>query len=344
MQWLGQFQVVTKLPDVIPISYDFLPSQEIGVSILAEWQERNKIKFPRSMTSGIYFVFKGPDIHAPAVGAAFRVPVHSACLAIVARVLKWRKPYLDSEYSRGLRLPTNIQQLYDALREAKRRQSNILVNIEWPNLYHGARSQWSGAWLPELGKEWLSADPVFILDSVGWTATILSLLRPLFEQPAAPEFGITGSYMGEKKHTFGQSKFENLPVTVYDGIRDNLDIHSVQSLRMCSSKVRKSIVLTPRFWRDRLLNGEAVPWLWDIDARQVKNFSLANDWGALVQALRMPGRYNDDRLPIGLRNRIRIFTIIAEIRLELLEPLKAALKCFCVWVGEYRDGSIIAVL
>ncbi|KAF3314701.1 hypothetical protein TWF173_004514 [Orbilia oligospora] len=277
MQWLGHFQVVTKLPDVIPISYDFLPSQEIGVSILAEWQERNKIKFPRSMTSGIYFVFKGPDIHAPAVGAAFRVPVHSACLAIVARVMNWRKPYLDSEYSRDLRVPTNIQQLYDALREAKRRQSNILVNIEWPNLYHGARSQWSAAWLPELGKEWLSADPVFILDSTGWTATILSLLRPLFEQPAAPEFGITG----EKNYTFGHSKFEDLPVTVYDGIRDNLDIHSVQSLRMCSSKVRKSIVLTPRFWRDRLLNGEAVPWLWDIDARQVKNFSLANDWGAL---------------------------------------------------------------
>ncbi|KAK6508697.1 hypothetical protein TWF506_010775 [Arthrobotrys conoides] len=329
MEWIREFQVITVLPDVVPIQYDFVPDYAIGISIQGVWNEYDTVAFPRSVTGSIYRMLGDPDVHIPSAGVAFRVPVHTACLAITARLLAWRRPYTDSAYARAFGIPTNIQQLYDAIKEAKRRQSSVLVNIEWPHLYYGARSQWSTPWMAELGQEWLAANPIYVPDYIEYTATILSLLRPPFRpfpQPAATRLsngvaaphtnGIASGLTSPPSH---HSTFETLPGPVYDEIRDNLDIHSIQCLRSCSSKVRNSIALTPRFWKDRLLSGEAVPWLWDIDTAQVELADVDNDWGGLVRALRMPGRYLDQRLPIGLRNRIRIFKIVEEIRLRCEE-------------------------
>ncbi|KAK6332976.1 hypothetical protein TWF718_010803 [Orbilia javanica] len=307
--WTGDFQVITRLPDIIPTQYDFLPDFPISVSPRAYWRLRNQVSFPLAMTGGSYTVFDDLSNHAPGHGIVFRVPAHSACLTILDRLLAWRRPYRNSSYPRVQGLPTDIQQIYDAIQQAKDEESDLLVNIEWPNLYLNARHYWNEPWLCELGKEWFAADPINITDP---TPTIISWLQPL-PQPAqsAPT-----QHNALAPQTGNLSPIEALPATVHDGIRDSLDIQSAESLRRCSSTMHNALKLTPRFWRTKLLRGEAVPWLWDLDIRQVEVFDVAHDWSGLIRELKRPDLYNDNRLPIGLRNRIRIFRIIEEIRLR----------------------------
>ena len=85
---------------------------------------------------------------------------------------------------------------------------------------------------------------------------------------------------------------------------------------------------SPNFWRFRLTNqlGRSHPWLWDIDVAMCKAKDLEPlrtgttkwDWERLVRALAQkdvfePGGSMADGVPLGLRNRRRIWRMIEDI-------------------------------
>lgn len=84
-------------------------------------------------------------------------------------------------------------------------------------------------------------------------------------------------------------------------------------------------------WCDALLSSDAFPWLWDLAADTVREKQRAGtwDWERLVRALAQvtihEPRDETLRLPLGLRNRRRIWRLLEEARLDdVAGPAEAA--------------------
>lgn len=78
-------------------------------------------------------------------------------------------------------------------------------------------------------------------------------------------------------------------------------------------------ILSPRHWRLALLDGTVLPWLWDLDAKASDPYEPdVWDWELLVRMLAQttifePGNAMED-VPLGLRNRRRIWRLLEEMR------------------------------
>lgn len=86
---------------------------------------------------------------------------------------------------------------------------------------------------------------------------------------------------------------ETLPNEILSIIISHLQTASVLRLRRCSQTLAHHIVVNQTFWRDQLVYGHLVDFLWDLDAKQcrLKDASLQGsqisqwDWKGLAQML-----------------------------------------------------------
>ena len=129
-------------------------------------------------------------------------------------------------------------------------------------------------------------------------------------------------------------------------------------LRRCSKTVYSKISLTQSFWRDHLVTGSLIDYLWDLDrAACIQKDGQGHwDWKTLVQKLRKPyilenalarslesqgvdddhkttfeqrvrqgGEFTD--APMGLQNRCRLVRIIRDIeRMDQIEASEAVIE------------------
>lgn len=125
------------------------------------------------------------------------------------------------------------------------------------------------------------------------------------------------------------SAIERLPNELLDQISSHLTAYSALALRQTSRTLATKVPLDNNFWRNSILGGNALPYLWDLDVYELEkrrqehsgsspSLDATWDWkavGQLLAAKQFPLNSSDQRivdLPNGLWNRQRIWSIIEE--------------------------------
>lgn len=144
---------------------------------------------------------------------------------------------------------------------------------------------------------------------------------------------------------------ESLPTEIISSITSFLPIPAVLSLRRSSRTLASKVLIGQPFWRDRLISGDLIDYLWDLDVQNCyqRDEEGSWDWRTLAQKLAQPKilksalgkslangeidetttRYEQMSLqetalndaPIGLQNRCRIVQIVKDI--EKLDKIEA---------------------
>ena len=137
---------------------------------------------------------------------------------------------------------------------------------------------------------------------------------------------------------------ESLPNEIVNQIVYFLPVTATLSVKSCSKALASKVSLDQKFWRNALITGDLVPWLWDLDVNEchTKDRSGNWDWKRLAQMLRhakifesalkqsMDGRDVDgpqrkiienihdtdismSDAPLGLKNRCRLVRLVEDI-------------------------------
>lgn len=107
--------------------------------------------------------------------------------------------------------------------------------------------------------------------------------------------------------------------TLTQSILDNLQPLSFECTR-ATGQTSAAFGQSQVQWCDRLTSKEHFPWLWDLDKSQIQEKSRSGnwDWELLVGKLSQVRIHQLDdtsmNLPLGLRNRRRIWRSIEEAR------------------------------
>ncbi len=194
--------------------------------------------------------------------------------------------------------------------------------------------------------QWICTDPVEVPDITSYILSLLDqdirddrssdVLAPLPDQASLP-----------------LSTFEKLPSEILSQINSFLQAPSALRLRRCSKTLTSRIVIDQTFWRDKVISGNLIDYLWDLDSKQCRQYDLYYshgnrplcNWKKLAQRLMrietvesvlfLAGlavnniyilRHNDldkfmSNAPLGLKNRCRIIKIIRDI--EKLDRIEA---------------------
>ncbi|KAI9706305.1 MAG: hypothetical protein M1820_004881 [Bogoriella megaspora] len=190
-------------------------------------------------------------------------------------------------------------------------------NYYMPNI---SESEW------EMNVPIVEADPVVIPDLI---EAISRHLRPLPQDQenypqSSPEVDAFRRHLGR------------LPVEVMDLIETF--IHPLDEPTLSCNRI-----LSPSFWRDGLVSGRLIPFLWDLvpTSAHAQSSALGRinwfkavtseegqqwDWELLVRQLSQPGAFEDGQLfsdvPIGLKNRRRIWRLVEDMYLGDVQPTK----------------------
>ena len=137
---------------------------------------------------------------------------------------------------------------------------------------------------------------------------------------------------------------ESLPNEIIKQIVSFLPVTTTLTMKYCSKCLAAKVSLDQMFWRNGLIAGDLVPWLWDLDVNEchVKDRSGSWDWKQLAQTLRQAKIFEsalkesvaggnadgpqrkiienvhdtDVRMsdaPLGLKNRCRLVRLIKDI-------------------------------
>ena len=140
------------------------------------------------------------------------------------------------------------------------------------------------------------------------------------------------------------STLESLPNEIIKQIVSFLPVTATLILRCCSKSLASKVSLDQIFWRDELIAGDLVPWLWDLDVKEchAQDRNGSWDWKQLAQTLRQAkifesalkesaaGRDANGSLrrimddvhdsdvcmkdaPLGLQNRCRLARLVEDI-------------------------------
>ncbi|KAH9207212.1 hypothetical protein DL95DRAFT_483582, partial [Leptodontidium sp. 2 PMI_412] len=284
-------------------------------------------------------------------------PIHTACLSIVQHALCWRKHQRITASSL-----TTVEDFYKVLCQQHERNMKAAQNmspqaavafglqgLEWEHGYYGARQFWGQEWESEDQWEWLCADP---MKNLTLSSDILSCLLPIPRRPqsAMQETSSISHATIESQHSHGPF-LEELPTEVLDHITFFLQTSSIIRLCRCSKTLAARLPTGQKFWREQILSGRLVGYLWDLDYDQFRQFareedeSMTNqawDWKRLAKSLRkdhfgeanldlstgytakwqaclenMNLKHKEDFIPgsIGLINRRRIWKIVQDVKL-----------------------------
>ena len=141
-----------------------------------------------------------------------------------------------------------------------------------------------------------------------------------------------------------KSTLESLPNEIIKHIVAFLPVTATLTLRCCSKSLASKLSLDQMFWRDGLIAGDLVPWLWDLDVKECHAKDRSGNWGwkQLAQTLRQakifesalkesvasddangPERMIIDDVddtdvsmkdaPLGLQNRCRLARLVKDI-------------------------------
>lgn len=192
--------------------------------------------------------------------------------------------------------------------------------------------------------QWICADPITIKGLTSW---VLNQVQPILEPPRPS----TISSLPPPTSQINQS-LESLPTEIIAKITSFLSALAVLRVRRCSKTLAFKISINQSFWRDHLIHGDLVDYLWDLDSTACYKKDKEGNWNwmALVQALLQPkilksalgASLKSDEVmtffeqmslketdfadaPIGLQNRCRIVRIVRDIekldKIEAEEPI-----------------------
>lgn len=129
------------------------------------------------------------------------------------------------------------------------------------------------------------------------------------------------------------SGLERLPTELVGRISTHLSPFSALALHRASRTLATKVPMDNHFWRNTILNGAALPYLWDVNKRELeirlqKQLAASREpssmwnWksvGELLARKRFPLKSSDSRivdLPNGLWNRKRIWSIFEEAYID----------------------------
>ncbi|MCJ1472697.1 hypothetical protein MMC13_001346 [Lambiella insularis] len=257
---------------------------------------------------------------APETTTAF--PLHEACLNIVYALLaRRRNQSCDGD------CPSTLSAFHERLLNRRVTQSipyNGQSSLQWEHDGYGASSMWQdGHWESAPGWEFLCADPLEISPITPAILALLPIRTAPFPSPSLPK------KQSRQLPIFpSRSRLEALPSELLPLITAHLTTKSILALHRTSQTLAASIFLNQTFWRDQLIHGCVVPYIWpgDLDAEACRSCDSSGnrDWEALVRTLMQPphllsnaggDNWPDEpwvrTLPIGLQNRRRVWAIAA---------------------------------
>jgi len=172
-------------------------------------------------------------------------------------------------------LRPDIKEDYDAI---------FTKGVEWEHGYYGARRFWFGSWTMERGWEFLCADPIEIPNLTDY---LLSNLKVIPVQPQTESIGGP-----QKTSQSPKATLDSLPIEILDRITSYLACPTIFHLHRTNRALSARISLGPSFWRDQLVSGNLIPFIWDLDpvkCREKENNAppdAAWDWRLLARTLK----------------------------------------------------------
>ncbi|KAI9803928.1 MAG: hypothetical protein M1826_004938 [Phylliscum demangeonii] len=256
------------------------------------------------------------------------LPVHSACLSIAERVFERRRrqgPGNASGGGGGLK-PTSLEGLYDAVnRQSGDSQTlnTFVAAVNWPHGYYGAQACHGKGLVWTLETKWMCADP---FDASNLTAFILTQLSPVAEKKEEGQEAAAALDQPSPSPPAPPSALERLPSELLDHMTSYLPFAATLALARCSTRLHHRL-LTQRWWREAVIAGDAVGFLWDLDPVQCRakdrgahTTDKAWDWRALARQLAARDCFDHGQaaghdVPGPLRNRQRIWKIVFDVSL-----------------------------
>ncbi|RDL40774.1 uncharacterized protein BP5553_00753 [Venustampulla echinocandica] len=215
-------------------------------------------------------------------------PVHFRCLTLVEYVLGSR---LRLEPNRPISSLAVIQRFYQILyllrkdlRKARPPHGLCYKGVLWSHGYYGALGSWYyhyNYW------DFLSADPFNIPNL---TEYVLSSLKTFVIKESEPQLEVV-TLPPRSDQGIKRSTLQMFPMELLNRITSNLPCSSILRLHRTSRIMSNRLPVTQSFWRDQLLSGNLVPFLWDLDATKCRELQrslrrgLGLDWRTLVRNL-----------------------------------------------------------
>lgn len=229
-------------------------------------------------------------------------PMHSACATIVQRVCASDNNEMT------------LQAYYDILRKAC---AMFLAEggINWPHKHFGAMQYWAyDDWDYKDGFLKFVTDPLRSTDTKVFIMDSLETIKA--RKPKVPQ---------HERRAPVRSSIETLPNEIMDQIVGCLPMDAIYSLRLASLGTAYKVPLDQRFFRERLLSGELLPYIWDLrrasclPSQCSVDIGLEQtvkgecwDWRGLAQSLTdisglVSTSTEESGLPRSLWNRLRIW-------------------------------------
>ncbi|KAH8669504.1 hypothetical protein BGZ60DRAFT_407612 [Tricladium varicosporioides] len=249
---------------------------------------------PKFSSDGLF-----PDITSP---ESF-FPIHCKCLTLVERVVK-RKNFPSSEGSvSGVAAIQYFYESLNTLRSIVREDQDGVTGkgIEWKHDYYGARRFWFDSWTMEPGWEFLCADPFEIATLTDYLLSNLEFI-PAQEVRQKP---LVSNKIQQVERDCSLAALDALPIELLNKMVAFLPISSILRLHRTNQKLKNKISLNQTFWRDQLVSGRTVPFIWDLDREaclQKDNEAPNNmywDWKALTRNL-----LEEPFVELALKNRL----------------------------------------
>ncbi|KIN00562.1 hypothetical protein OIDMADRAFT_145999 [Oidiodendron maius Zn] len=232
-------------------------------------------------------------------GGPIYLPVHRHCLHIADCFIQSVDASMHTSSEEYHGKITSIRQLWEVL---YRRLEGYILADQWvlqePHDYFGGKSCRSMEWEPPNDPPYgalLEENPVEIPNI---TKSILQNLEPI----------PTG-----------------LPTGLISNVQDTDDFQWVNNLR--NTGLVCDYTYSQDWWCRALIHKKMLPWLWDIDIHEIRERQQSGNWNweLLARQLSQVEIHEPHdttlKLPLGLRNRRRIWRILEEGRVDdVAEP------------------------
>ncbi|KAF4458779.1 f-box domain cyclin [Fusarium albosuccineum] len=295
-----------------------------------------------AITDGFYFRLGGVEYRVLTTANQsddVLFPLHESCLSILQHVLAWRaelSPETESTPSLATVYKNLCAQFSRNVAEKRRITKDtgfsgstdyMDYGLEFNHEYLGAREFWvSEGWEPTKANEWYCNDPIDIPDLADF---ITKLLARMSSEHRIDATGSNADICSSTIQTAPSPCLEGLPTEILDLIVNCLVTPSVMHLRQSSKTMASSIELDQSFWHKKLLQGSAIPYLWDLGNvdKYLKSLNFEADeesrrfvksgsenWRGLAQKLAQKDNIikmeaSVPSMPWGLRNRCRIWAL-----------------------------------
>ncbi|KAK8002171.1 hypothetical protein PG991_014393 [Apiospora marii] len=270
----------------------------------AQCDDNNRFQILKSGETVEAFYVR-PDVLTPGpnVGGPLYMAVHAPCITLARRFIESRGEEQQQQQGDSFHMgpddePRSIKQLWQVLHRRIRGTLPLVSEylVEEPHDYFGGRFcrniYWERDDDPEYG-QLLEENPLEIADI---TESILQNLEPMPAESAEQQ--------GSRQGTVAEAELPKSP-----GDLRHLDPACDYARSQAG-------------WYDVLAMNQSLPWLWDLDGEVLHKKAQEGDWDwehlvrRLAQAEIHEPRDKTLQIPLGLRNRRRIWRVLEEARVD----------------------------